>query len=311
MRRISKEFSSPEAWEEYKKLHPGADESNHTIKKNDDAVVEPPDDDIMKFLENDESIVGEVLRAIKEDRNPSLVDIVSAFALTEKALAGDVTPDELEQIKKVNQYLEDLIGEVEKEDKKPATSQLNLSETYKIDAEHAKEVEDVVRKTIESEQAAQEKYERETKERLSKYEDEKREILSKLEKHDMYEQDLEDLQAFMRKVRKDNEGEDPDFHALWEEDSGIKLPKKVFEAAAGLPPNPPKALKKPEKQDLMEAVKSELSADAKRALEEMDDADALLEDVKKSVSSKKKKKSSLIRAMRLAYCYEPDRRIFP
>ncbi len=311
MRRVSKEFPSQEAWEEYKKLHPGAEESNHSVKKNDDDEIEPPDDDIMKFLENDESIVGEVLRAIKEDRNPSLVDIANAFALTEKALSGDVTSEELEQIKKVNQYLEDLIGEAEKEnDKKPAVSRLNLSEGYGLEEKHVKEVESVVKKVIESEKAAQEKYERETQTRLSKYEAEKQDVLDKLEEHDLYEQDLKDLQAFMRKARKDSQGEDPDFHALWEEHSGDKLPKKVFEAAAGLPPTPPKELKKPNNQDLKKSVLSELSEGAKKAIDNIENVDALLADVQKSMSSKQKK-SSLIRAMRLAYCYEPDRRIFP
>lgn len=318
----AKEFPNQDAWTKYKEQHPNADKSNHTVKKTEDDKkevevddedgleelaldIEPPEDDIMDFLKNDESVVSEVLQAIKDNKKPSLTDVAEAFSLTEKALKGEATSEEIEKIKKVNKYLREVLGEEDEEDnKKPTTSTLNLAQSYGIKKKHVDAVKNILKEVVDAENSNEEEYKSTQSKQQKKYEEEKKDVIDGLEEHELYEEDLEDLRAFMSRMRKEHEGKkEPDFQKLWQSEVGVEIPKKLFEKAVGLPPNPPKNIKKKPKLDddeVLDKIKKSLDEEGKNALDEMEDEDvqSMISDLKKSMS---KKASFMRRAFRLSY----------
>lgn len=350
--RKAEVFPSQEALDAYLKEHPGADPSIHSVERQDpvpdappppdinpppdrDAPVppgDPPPPDIDDFVDDD-SIIRDVINKAKKNQSPTKGELWDAFKLVRQTMKGkEITPEELEKMKKLTKWLNDWAGEPTEEKGSGSSKSPTLKSKDSEDApeskhkpEHVQKVKEFVKSIAKEEADAKETDKANYKKKKQIYRDDRKKVVDALVDAGLDEDVLPDIQEFARDTQKEYDAnkkkyeaaldkwessgskgskpekpEDPDFHALWlEKHPKMKVPKKVFESAAGLPDKEPSPVKR--KQKTPEEIKKEFIAHLKdpKDKEHFEDMDAEeFEDMLKAI---RKEGSLRANTIRMAY----------
>jgi hypothetical protein len=92
------------------------DDDAKSRKKVKVPASKAPDPDMEDFTEDDDGPVGDLVRKVKKKESPTVGEVLTALRLVRKAMKGDVSPDDLKMMKKVNAWVKSLLGEEEEEE---------------------------------------------------------------------------------------------------------------------------------------------------------------------------------------------------